>query len=309
MSPAGRHPGHGPGDGTTDAELGRLLDRRSSLSGALREAVDAEGPAGEVDEAIRAAARRAVVAGPQSLPGDDIARAGGSRGARRWWPAARLPLAAAAMLMVTVSVALLVEREQHTLESTTDRLQGSASGSVPGSSVLPPGAAARPEGVATTPVEDGRGLAAGRAASQTPDASPASPASPASRLAPARTAPAQSVESMAPAPSSSPEPAPSRAAGVARERPAADEESQSMRRSVAPMAARPPPPPRPAPATVMASDGAAPVASASLPPDRWLQQILELRRSGRAQEATEALTAFRKAWPDHPLPPELSAAP
>ncbi len=303
MSPAGRHPGHGPGDDTTDAELGRLLDRRSSLSGPLREAVDAEGPAGEVDEAIRAAARRAVAAGPQSLPGDDIARAGGSRGARRWWPAARLPLAAAAMLMVTVSVALLVEREQHTLESTTDRPQGSASGSVPGSSVLPPGAAAGPEGVATTPVEDGRGLAAERAASQTPGASPASPAS---RPAPARTAPAQSVESMAPAPSSSPAPAPSRAAGVARERPAADEESQSMRRSVAPMAARPPPP---APATAMASDSAAPVASALLPPDRWLQQILELRRSGRAQEATEALAAFRKAWPDHPLPPELSAAP
>jgi hypothetical protein len=59
----------------------------------------------------------------------------------------------------------------------------------------------------------------------------------------------------------------------------------------------------------MASDGAAPVASASLPPDRWLQQILELRRSGRTQEATEALAAFRKAWPEHPLPPELFAAP
>ena len=258
MSTAGRHPADGPGDDAADAELGRLLDRRSSLSGPLREAVDAEGPAGDVDEAIRAAARRAVAAGPQSLPGDDIARAGGSRRARPWWHAARLPFAAAAMLMVTVSVVLLVEREQHTLESTTDSPQGSASGSVPASSVLPPGAAAGPGGVAT-------------------------------------------------APSSSPAPAPSRAAGVARERPAADEESQSMRRSVAPMAARPPPPP--ALATAMASDGAAPVASASLPPDRWLQQILELRRSGRAQEATEALAAIRKAWPDHPLPPELSAAP
>jgi hypothetical protein len=299
MSPAGRHPGHGPGDDTADAELGRLLDRRSSLSGPLREAVDADGPAGEVDEAIRAAARRAVAAGPQPLPGGDIARAGGSRRVRPWWHAARLPFAAAAMLMVTVSVVLLVEREQHALESTTDSPQGSGSGSVPASSVLPPGAAAGPEAVAIAAGQDAHGLAAGRAASQTPGVSPASPASrPAP--APARTAPAQSVESMAPAP------APSTAAGVARERPAADEESQSMRRSVAPMAARPPPP---APATAMASDSAAPVASASLPPDRWLQQILELRRSGRTQEATEALAAFRKAWPDHPLPPELSAAP
>jgi hypothetical protein len=305
MSTAGRHPAHRPGDDTTDAELGRLLDRRSSLSGPLREAVDAEGPAGEVDEAIRAAARRAVAAGPQSLPGDDIARAGGSRRARPWWHAARLPFAAAAMLMVTVSVVLLVEREQHTLESTTDSPQGSASGSVPASSMLPPGAAAGPGGVATAPGQDARGLAAEPAVSQTRGARPANPP------APARTAPAQSVESMAPAPSSSPAPAPSRAAGVARERLAADEESQSMRRSVAPMAPRAPPPPAPAPATAMAmaSDGAAPVASASLPPDRWLQQILELRRSGRTQEATEALAAFRKAWPDHPLPPELSAAP
>jgi len=305
MSTAGRHPAHRPGDDAADAELGRLLDRRSSLSGPLREAVDAEGPAGEVDEAIRAAARRAVAAGPQSLPGDDIARAGGSRRARPWWHAARLPFAAAAMLMVTVSVVLLVEREQHTLESTTDSPQGSASGSVPASSMLPPGAAAGPGGVATAPGQDARGLAAEPAVSQTRGARPANPP------APARTAPAQSVESMAPAPSSSPAPAPapSRAAGVARERPAADEESQSMRRSVAPMAPRAPPPPAPAPATAMASDGAAPVASASLPPDRWLQQILELRRSGRTQEATEALAAFRKAWPDHPLPPELSAAP
>ena len=303
MSTAGRHPADGPGDDAADAELGRLLDRRSSLSGPLREAVDAEGPAGDVDEAIRAAARRAVAAGPQSLPGDDIARAGGSRRARPWWHAARLPFAAAAMLMVTVSVVLLVEREQHTLESTTDSPQGSASGSVPASSVLPPGAAAGPGGVATAPGQDGRGLAAEPAASLTRGARPASPP------APARTAPAQSVESMAPepSPSSSSSPVSSRAARVARVRPAADEESQSMRRSVAPMAARPPPPP--ALATAMASDGAAPVASASLPPDRWLQQILELRRSGRAQEATEALAAFRKAWPDHPLPPELSAAP
>lgn len=305
MSTAGRHPAHGPGDDAADAELGRLLDRRSSLSGHLREAVDAEGPAGEVDEAIRAAARRAVAAGPQSLPGDDITRAGGSRRARRGWHAARLPLAAAAMLMVTVSVTLLVQREQHALESTTDSRQGSASGSVPASSVRPPGAAAGLEAVATAGGQDGRGLAAERAASQTPGVSPAS------RPAPARAASAQSVEPMAPAPSSSssPAPAPSTAVGVARERPAADEEFQSMRRSVAPMAARPPPPPPPAPATALASDGAAPVASASLPPDRWLQQILELRRSGRAQEATEALAAFRKAWPDHPLPPELSAAP
>jgi hypothetical protein len=37
--------------------------------------------------------------------------------------------------------------------------------------------------------------------------------------------------------------------------------------------------------------------------------VLELRRSGREREAAEALAAFRKAWPDHPLPPELATLP
>jgi hypothetical protein len=70
------------------------------------------------------------------------------------------------------------------------------------------------------------------------------------------------------------------------------------------MAAPPPPPPQAA-----ASGTATPAEAASLPPDRWLQRILELRSSGRTQEAAEALAAFRKAWPGHPLPPELAGTP
>jgi len=67
--------------------------------------------------------------------------------------------------------------------------------------------------------------------------------------------------------------------------------------------------PAQAPPPGATADRAAGAQQAALPPDRWLQQILELRRSGRVLEAAEALVAFRKAWPDHPLPPELSPSP
>ena len=41
-------------------------------------------------------------------------------------------------------------------------------------------------------------------------------------------------------------------------------------------------------------------------PERWLQRILELRQAGRTAAWREELAAFREAWPDDPLPPELA---
>jgi hypothetical protein len=59
-------------------------------------------------------------------------------------------------------------------------------------------------------------------------------------------------------------------------------------------ASTPPPPASPAPPAT---------------PERWIEQIMEMRRTGRLLEAEESLAAFRKAWPGYPLPPELSALP
>ncbi|MFN9128584.1 MAG: hypothetical protein ACK52M_06165 [bacterium] len=279
MSVSGQPPASGPGDGPAgrradDAELARLLDRRSPLSVPLRAAAAADGPPGAVDAAIRAAARRAVAAGPQPLPHDGSALPGGSGRPRPWWHAARLPIAAAAMLVVTVSVTLLVDREQRAPQSAPEDLRTGVA--APASSALPSAAVVLPEGLASGPGRDGR--------------------SPAARPAVAPAAPVPSVEPMVPVPAPT--------AGATFERPAADYEPPSTRRSVAPMAAPPPPPPQAA-----ASGTATPAEAASLPPDRWLQRILELRSSGRTQEAAEALAAFRKAWPGHPLPPELAGTP
>jgi hypothetical protein len=41
-------------------------------------------------------------------------------------------------------------------------------------------------------------------------------------------------------------------------------------------------------------------------PEQWLQRILELKREGNEAAAARELQAFRAAWPDYPLPPELS---
>jgi hypothetical protein len=43
----------------------------------------------------------------------------------------------------------------------------------------------------------------------------------------------------------------------------------------------------------------------TLPPEKWLERIEELRRSGRSAEARAGLTAFRQRYPDYTLPAGL----
>ena len=40
-------------------------------------------------------------------------------------------------------------------------------------------------------------------------------------------------------------------------------------------------------------------------PDLWIERMLELRASGDAERLEAELEAFRRAFPDYPLPPEL----
>jgi hypothetical protein len=38
------------------------------------------------------------------------------------------------------------------------------------------------------------------------------------------------------------------------------------------------------------------------PPERWLEKVEELRRAGRQAESDELLAAFRKRFPEYPVP-------
>jgi hypothetical protein len=38
------------------------------------------------------------------------------------------------------------------------------------------------------------------------------------------------------------------------------------------------------------------------PPQKWLVRIEELKRQGRAAEAEEMLSEFKRRFPEHPLP-------
>jgi hypothetical protein len=83
-----------------DSDLEALLARKSDVSRAWR-ATSADEPSVAVDDAIRAAARRAVSAGPQ---------ASRTSFAVRW----RIPLSIAAVLVVSASLTVLVsEEKQH----------------------------------------------------------------------------------------------------------------------------------------------------------------------------------------------------
>ena len=320
MSTPSQPPGQGPGGDAAartadEAALTRLLERQSPLSAAIREAAGADAPPPQVDAAIRAAARRAVAAGPQALP----AAGTGSR-SRPWWQRARVPLAAAATVVLTVSVTQLVDREQRERDSadgpaivlpssvrpspgspSADTVTAAPAPSAEAPAVAKEGRQAqsrpaepapRPEAVGMQPPVGMQPRTADRAAG------PASAADNALRLAAPSPAP-----SSAPPPPSVAEAVPAAPAVVTRAA-SASEPSAAPARKPAVFAA-----PAQAPPPGATADRAARAQQAALPPDRWLQEILELRRSGRVLEAAEALAAFRKAWPDHPLPPELSLSP
>jgi thymidylate kinase len=42
-----------------------------------------------------------------------------------------------------------------------------------------------------------------------------------------------------------------------------------------------------------------------LPPEKWLARIEDLRKQGRIEEAKAGFTAFRKRYPEYPLPASL----
>jgi hypothetical protein len=324
-----------------DGELEALLARGGRLARAWREASREEPPAA-LDDAMRAAARRAVHAGP---------RVGRGPFGGRW----RVPLSIAAVLVVSATLTLLVaERREHVPNAGLDAAPAA-----------PPAAA---PSAAAPPAEDRKlaephALEKDTALSQGNAASPRkrSAAQPAQSLGESRTelydAPAeasgtiaqeappaeasgtvtQEAASETPAPpaaglqarpaAATPSPSSAEPAVPAAEASSAD--AQAGKRDVDEVKKGPQPEAFPGREQARADTRAksrmetgagelekheppgagSPAQRAGEPardPKTWLERILALRREGKLQEAERSLQEFRRRYPDYPLPPELA---
>jgi len=299
--------------------------RDPQLDAAYRASVGAsggDGPPAALDDAIRAAARRAVGARP-GMPG---------RSFSRW----RLPLSVAAVLVLSVSLVTLMREEGH------DRLPAED----PVSSQVPPttrsGAPAAPA-TATAPAQDRVEPVAAPKKAAPPAASTPPPqrqvvAPPALHAAgdPLPKAEKRAVLERAPVADSanaltagtpalaeqaaSPAPVPQAFAPSLSDR-GVDAGSALQRRSAeagarderAPAVAaagraqerrllRSAPPPAP----VAAASPATPWADLiEAPAKDWLARMRELRRAGRGDDADAMLVEFRRRFPDIELPDDL----
>jgi hypothetical protein len=288
-------------------------------------AASREEPPAALDAAIRAAARRAVDAGP--------ARARHAR----WWPLA----AAAAVAVIAVGIVQLTPQEQvtptvvadsSTLASATkkdlDKLPAPASPAMggPARSVAEPAAeAVSAERAANVPrkqlaqapaaMPPGARVALEEKRAAEPAGSDSANISTQSAAAPERDRALKSKMEMAPAPA---EPA----ARVARSEPFPATPPEARAKENAPAPAAPPAAVAAAKPTAAASRGAlaaradeaqsgAPTALAKVaddderakeaaprPADEWIKLIRRLKSEGRNQEAAKELAAFRAAYKD-----------
>ena len=232
------------------------------LSRLYREQALAE-PSSAVDEHILAAARQAATTGPQTP------RRNG------WWQCWRLPLTLVTTVMLTATLALLVERQpgEISTEPLTERTeQRRIQPSTPANQTSPPAAASSPgrsrESTLSAPAQ--------RSESRERKPMPVTNADLTEATRPA--SPAAKAEAVLPP------------AGATRD--AAN--SGELRAAPAPAAARPSAEPR---AKMRADSTRSPAA--------WLEEIRALRRAGEAEEAQRQLSEFRLAHPDYVLPEEF----
>lgn len=267
-------------------------DRESDpqLAALYRAGTIAEPPA-HLDDAIRAAARREVAAGPRRA------------GVRRW----AVPVSLAAVLVLSVSVVTLM-REQGA--DRLDQAPVQAPAAAMQSEIVkreiaePPGAAA-PEAMPSRRLAAPPPVVAAEPAAKTEAPAPAPALS--GRLAEAERAATES-----------------RAQAMAAESSNRGEDAVATRRDYA----APQPQLRSAPAPMAdgasgvgasAAKSAAPAAALSAapaksalwqdlvrePPEKWIQRITELRRDGKTAEADALLAEFRRRFPDARLPADL----
>ena len=258
--------------------------RDDPVSAAFRALPPLEPPPA-LDDAIRAAARRAVVAKPVTST-------------RRW----ALPASIAAVLALSIGVALHVEREKPLVVDGTP---------------VPSGSAEYP--VTPAPAEEPAMAQAPKADASAEDSAPAirSPEPKAMREEARIASPGLSPQRMAPpnpaanevAPQAAPAPAPAPAAAVPFAAPVPSLPTAPAIPSP-PAAATPPAPAATlsvAPMRAKREAAGASVAKESVAstPDKRLERIAELRAAGRHAEADEALAIFRRDYPDFVFTPEV----
>lgn len=304
----------------SDEDLNR--DLKSLASVTPRDA----GPPAHLDDAIRAAARRAV----QSKPGGS---------GISWRSRSSTPLAAAAVLVLTVSIGFLsLEKpEVHDLQAPQFKEAAVAQAPLEMKAAAPAATV-----IAAAPVE-----AAPKQSVAKPTAAPAAKIvaqaplrAEAQRVAP--VAPPPIMEAVpapvaaAPAPPAPPAPvsaarpqatneivlapkddarlaglakreryiapaAPAEPAATAASAPSADAvaEPRAAARVVASMAPAAPP------VALKSSPPAALMQDAEVMPQIWIVRIQVLKATGKLKEAEEELAKFRKRHPDYPLPEDL----
>jgi len=277
------------------------VPRDPTLSRAYRQAAGGEPPPA-LDALILAAARQEAATPARS------ARA-------PWWRRALAPVGVFATLVVTLSVVLMIEQEHR------DLLPASVPAPAP---ALAPAAPmpAMPEAVRPMEEEIAKSAAAKReerraAAKPAPEPTeaprfaPAPPSATSDQALRARDAEPSAASGAVEGRALSSEQAVAPKATAAA--PAASAASAAAP-SAAPSAA-PPPAPSGAPAVLPAAPAqfAAPrrelksadKLEAVKAPAVWLEEIRGLRRAGREAEAQSQLAAFRRAYPDYPLPDDL----
>lgn len=260
------------------------LEQDPQLAALYRAGPAAEAPA-HLDDAIRAAARREVAAGPRRS------------GFRRW----QIPVSLAAVLVLSVSVVTQMR------EQGADRVD---------SLVLPPVAEALPAAADSAPARP-VSPPAQRPAARPPVAAPAGPAAKAAAPAPAREIPQRAAgmasEMAGPATESRAKLAPLEEAGDSRREAAA---ARPMLRS-APAAAADvavggsAQSSAPAPAAVLSAQSPPPrlwddLVRTQAPPEQWLQRIAELRRTGKVTDAELLAAEFRRRFPEQRLPEDAA---
>ena len=286
-------------DTPKDRDLEELLAEAAALREQYRVASQEEPPV-TLDEAIRAAARREVKARPLTI---------GSAFGGSW----RVPVSIAAVVVVSVTVAVMVVQHDPQLLATKERPSSGLPARVP------------------VPKDQAEAPSADRTANEQPKVDVAkaplqarsSPAVP----APSSPAPAEAAIEKSEVPPKVEDPI----ARIAAERdelrkqtpakttsPVAAEASAPATAANAPAA----PPPAPEVAAKATADGSvseppltkkravssfAEAQSKASPwekePQTWLGHIEELRVAGRTQEAEASFRAFRSRYPDYQLPP------
>ncbi len=239
---------------------------------AYQEAPRDEPPAA-LDERIRAAARRAVSARPQSL---DAQTADKRR--RSWASRWRIPLSVAATVLIAATLTLMVQEEEH--YPANYRTAPSAP------AIAPPAAeekAAAPALSAPSPARRPPVPA------QAPAARPETRTPPVAGTAPAREERPGEAEDV-------------RAADSARDGQIEMRLQQSAPAGAASEALRRDRAFGDRPGRVSREEA----PSVLHTPEAWIDHIRSLRAQGREAEATTELAEFRRQYPDFRLPPDLA---